>query len=97
MISKSRTRNCVLPTPRFAMPSFSHVRMRTNHLAMKCNYLCKIAELEIQLMCRDCLKIAWSGQWFFSRYCVYLLRKPVRTNLLLCDRWQASAQACICC
>ena len=26
-----------------------------------------------------------------------LHRKPVRTDLLLCDRWQASAQACICC
>ena len=26
-----------------------------------------------------------------------LLRKPVRGNLLLCNRWQTSAQACICC
>ena len=26
-----------------------------------------------------------------------LYRKPVRGDLLLCDRWQTSAQACICC
>jgi len=25
-----------------------------------------------------------------------LHRKPVRTDLLLCDKWQTSAQACIC-
>jgi len=25
------------------------------------------------------------------------LRKPMRTELLLCDRWQTSAQACTCC
>ena len=36
------------------------------------------------------------GQWFFSQYCIHLLRKPVRTDLLLCDRWQTSAQACTC-
>jgi len=48
--------------------------MRTNHLAMKCNLLCKIAELEILLVCRECLKRAWSGQWFFSQYCIHLLR-----------------------
>ena len=28
-----------------------------------------------------------SGQWLFSQYCIYLLRKPMRTGLLLCDRW----------
>jgi len=26
-----------------------------------------------------------------------LHRKPVRGDLLLCIRWQTSAQACICC
>jgi len=26
-----------------------------------------------------------------------LHRKPVRTDLLLCDRWQTSAHACTCC
>jgi len=31
------------------------------------------------------------GQWFFSQY--VLLRKPVRTDLLFCDRWQTSAHA----
>jgi len=30
--------------------------------------------------------------WFFS-----LLRKPMRTDLLLCDRWRNSAQAYTCC
>jgi len=33
---------------------------------------------------------------FFSQYCIYLLRKPMRTDMLLCDRWQTSAQACTC-
>ena len=36
-------------------------------------------------------------QWFFGQYCIHLLKKPVRTDLLLCDRWQISAQACTCC
>ena len=26
--------------------------------------------------------------------CIHLLKKPVRTDLLLFDRWQTSAQAC---
>ena len=30
--------------------------------------LCKIAELEILLVCGECLKEAWSGKWFFSQY-----------------------------
>jgi len=36
----------------------SRIHMRTNHLATKCNYLCKIAELEILLVCGECLKKA---------------------------------------
>jgi len=46
-----------------------------------------------------CWLIAWTepGQWFFSQYCIHLLRKPVRTDLLLLDRWQSSAQACTSC
>ena len=37
----------------------SRVHMRTHHLATKCNYyLCKIAELEILLVCGQCLKQA---------------------------------------
>ena len=32
------------------------------------------------------------GQWFFSQCCIHLLRKPMRTDLLLCDTWQTSAQ-----
>jgi len=31
------------------------------------------------------------------QYCIHLLRKPTRTDLMLCDRWQTSAQACTCC
>jgi len=37
------------------------------------------------------------GQWFFSQYCIHSLRKPVRTDLLHCDRWQTQTQACTCC
>jgi len=33
------------------------------------------------------------SQWIISQYCIHLLRKPVRTDLLLYDRWQNSAQA----
>ena len=55
--------------------------------------VCKIAELEVQLVCGECLKRAWSGHWFFSQYCIQLLRKPVKADLLLWDRWQTSAQA----
>ena len=25
------------------------------------------------------------SQWFSSQYCIHLLRKPVRTDVLLCD------------
>ena len=34
-----------------------------------------------------------------SQYCMHLLRKVVRTELLLCicNRWQPSAQACTWC
>ena len=35
--------------------------------------------------CTSPSKRAWSGQWFFGQYCVHLLWKPVRTDLLLCD------------
>ena len=31
-------------------------------------------------------------QWFFNKYCIHLLRRPMRTHLLLCDRWQTSAK-----
>ena len=52
---------------------------------MKCNYY---AELEIQLVSRECLK----------RACSVILqpilhRKLVKTDLLLCDRWQTSAES----
>ena len=44
----------------------------------------------------------WLSVWrepcqrFFSQYRVHLLRKPMRTDLQLCDRLQTSAQACTC-
>ena len=37
----------------------------------------------MQLVCRECMKTAWSGQWFFSQYYIHLPRKPVRRDLLL--------------
>ena len=36
------------------------------------------------------------GQWFFSRYFMHLLRKLMRIDLVLCDRWQTSAQTGTC-
>ena len=88
----------------------SDVRMYTNHLTIK-QLLFKVVKLETQLCAwRQVESLAsivdscsvWTehGQWFFSQYCIHLphlLRKPIRTDLLLCDRWQTSAQACICC
>ena len=78
----------------FAMPFSSLVCMHINHLAMKCNYyiiILETAELETRLCSwRQGSVIHWlgwtePGQWFFSQYCINLLRKPVRTDLLLCD------------
>ena len=69
----------------------SCVNMCTNHLAMKCNYYAWIRNTV-------------GEQGVFEESLVWsvilqpiLHRKPVRTELLLCDRWQTSAQACICC
>ena len=42
----------------------SRVRICTNHLATKCNYYARL------LVCGECSKKAWSGQWFFSQYCI---------------------------
>ena len=53
--------------------------------------------IRIQKVCRESLKRARSSHWFFNQYYIHLLRKPVRRDLLLCDRWQTSAQVCICC
>ena len=49
--------------------------------------------IRIQKVCRESLKRARSSHWFFNQYYIHLLRKPVRRDLLLCDRWQT----CICC
>ena len=85
-----------------ATPFSKLVCMHTNHLATK-QLLFKIAELEIQLCAwrqgESLVSVAdsvfeQSGQWFFSQHCIHLLRKPMRTDLLLCDIWQTSAQAC---
>ena len=73
-------------------PFFSHVYAYSQ--ATKCNYYARFAEvakLEILLVCGECLK---------KKPVILqpiLHRKPVRGDLLLCDRWQTSAQACICC
>jgi len=61
-------------------------------LSNQMQLLRKIAELEILLVCREYLKKAWSVILE-----PILHRKPVRGDLLLCNRWQASAQAWICC
>ena len=59
-----------------------HLHMHINHLPMKCQD-CWI-RIELVCMCREYLKRAWSGQqWSFCQYCIHLLRKPVRTDLLL--------------
>ena len=47
----------------------SRVHMRTNHLATKCNYLRKIAELEILLVCGECLKKACDSS-ANTAYCI---------------------------
>ena len=65
----------------------SLVRMRTNHLATKCNYYAG-------------LEIPWCAGSVGRKPVILqpiLHRKPVRGDLLLCNRWQTSAQACICC
>jgi len=69
--------------------------------------LLMISELEIHSVCMElwrwrichpllirCLNKCL-GQRFFSKYCIHLLKKPVRTDLLLSDRWQTSVQACM--
>ena len=84
---------------------FKNWCMCTSHLATK-QLLFKIVELEIQLCAwrqgESLASIVDSvfeepGQWIFSQYCIHLLRKPMITDLLLCDRWQTSAQACTWC
>ena len=69
---------------------FFTVGMRTNQLAMKCNYYARYAELEILFCVRSVRRKPMILR-------PILHRKPVRGDLLLCKRWQTSAQACICC
>jgi len=47
----------------------SRVRMRTNHLATKCN-ITQDCWIRNTVGVRECLKKAWSGQQFFSQYCI---------------------------
>jgi len=72
--------------------------MRTNHLAAK-QLLVEI--VEIAVVCMKTGRVfgihCWLSVWTEPGQCQYwipLLRKPIRTDLLLCDRWQTSAQAC---
>jgi len=78
----------------FTMPFSLLVWMHTNPLATK-QASFKIAELEIRLCAwRQGESLAsivdsvfeQSSQRFFNQYCIHLLRKPVRTDLLLCDK-----------
>ena len=57
--------------------------------------LLKVAELEMctwglghgRVFVIHCWLDVWTepGKWFFSQYCIHLLRKIMRTDLLLCD------------
>ena len=82
--------------------------LHTNHLATKCAQDC--AELKVWLVCMEtcrerlCHPLLTRAVFeqslvndAFSQYCIHLLRKPVRGDLLFCDRWQTSAQTCTCC
>jgi len=80
---------------------FSLVQLHTNHFAIKNViisqdwwYCCVHQDRESQRWLS-----VWTepGQLFFSQYCRRIRRKPVRTDLLFCDRWKTSAQACTCC
>ena len=64
----------------------SRVRMRTDHLAMKL-LLHNIAELEIQLVCKECLKRDWSGQRYIGWSCVLncLSYHPYLVSMLFAD------------
>ena len=70
---------------------FLHVYACTQITSTEMSCFHKIAELEIQFMCGECLKRTLFGQWFFRQYCI---GRPLRTGLLLCDRWQTLAQTC---
>ena len=83
----------------FISDAISHLCMCTNHLATK--QLFKIAELDIRLWAWrqgdfviHCRLSVWTkpGQWFFSQYCIHLLRKPVRTDFLLCYKINGKRQ-----
>jgi len=77
-------------------PFFSSlVCMRTNHLATKCNYYARNAA-GVQGVFEESLASLVNDSSVNTAY-IYILRKLVRTDLLLCDRWQNSAQACFCC
>ena len=62
--------NCSLKNYGFLCDTIfsSRVRMRTNHLATKCNYNARLLNIEILLVCRECLKKAWCGHWSLSQY-----------------------------
>ena len=59
-------------------------------LATKCNYYARLPNSEY---------CWWAGSVWRKPVIVQpiLHRKPVRGDMLLCNRWQTSAQACICC
>jgi len=83
------------------MPFSSLARMHTKYLATKCIIIqhCWIRSTVRSWTEKGFVDSTFEqmpGQWFFSQYCIHLLRRPVKTDLLLWDGWQTSAQACTC-
>ena len=74
----------------FATPFFFTCTHVHKSLSNQIWLLRKFAELEILLVCGECLKKLMILQ-------PILHRKPVWGDLLPCNRWQTSFQACICC
>ena len=61
-----------------------------------------ISQIRNTVVCMKSLRHLWLMTQGLKRAWAMILqpilhRKPVRTDLLLCDRWQTLAQACICC
>ena len=67
----SLTRQFELLTEELWLPLWRHFSSHVHMHRKDGNkvYLHKVADLEIQLMCRECLKTARSGKWF-SQYCI---------------------------
>ena len=51
-------------TEKLWLPSRRQFFIHMYACATKCNHY------EVHMVCRECLRRAWSGQWFFSQYCI---------------------------